>query len=170
MPVIRLTPIGSNFKVADREALTTQLVKELAGDATEKGPVIFEIPLSGGDRFDSLVVWEKWKDKNVPAQTRSEIILAAYGEKKDKIALPLGVTYQEAMEQNLLPYAVVPMMRKNEISAESLKTAVQKCGGFILEKGKTELRFPTMEMAKEAHQRLVDELPKGYWSIVQNAT
>jgi hypothetical protein len=36
-----------------------------------------------------------------------------------------------------------------------------------LSNGKVELRFPTMAMAEEAHQRLSERLPGGYWSILE---
>ena len=166
MPVIRFSPTATVFKREEREAMVAQLAKELAGEATEQGPVIFEIPLEGMEKFDALVVWGKWKD--LASQTRSEIILAAYKEKKDKIAQPLGVTYKEAIEQNLLPYGVVPLTRNGEIPLEKLKEAMKKHGAFVLPGAKVDLRFPTMEMARQAHQKLIDELPKGYWSIVQS--
>lgn len=168
MPVIRLTATGSVFKGEDREPMIAQLAKELKGEPTENPPVIFEIPLSGVDKIDVLVVWEKWKEKDVPSQTRGEIILAAYGGEQNKIAQPLGVTYKEAMEQNLLPYAVVPMTRKNEVPVDQLKAVMKKYGGFVLDDDKVDLRFPTMEMAREVHKKLVDEMPKGYWSIVHS--
>jgi len=168
MPVIRQTAAGPVLKGEDRAALTAQLAKELAGKATENGPVIFEIPVSGGKKIDVLVVWEKWKENGIPSQTRSDIILAAYGKKKNKIAQPLGVTYVEAMEQNLLPYAVVPMARKNEVPADQLIAVMKQHGGFVLEDNKVDLRFPTLEMAQDAHAKLVDELPKAYWSIVHS--
>jgi hypothetical protein len=41
-------------------------------------------------------------------------------------------------------------------------------GAFILDNDKIDPRFPTMEMARQAHQQLVDEMPNGYWSIVQS--
>lgn len=148
--------------------MIAQLAKELGGEATENGPLIFEIPLSGSDKMDVIVVWEKWKEKDVPTQLRSDMILAAYGDKKDKIVLPLGVTYKEAIDQNLLPYSIVPLTRKNEASEADLKATMKKHGGFVLAGGKVELRLPTMEMAEQVHTKLVDELPKGYWSIVQS--
>jgi len=168
MPVIRQTATGLVLKSEDRAALTAQLAEELAGNATEDGPVIFEIPVSEGKKIDVVVVWEKWKEKAVPSQTRSDIILAANGKKQNKIAQPLGVTYREAMEQNLLPDAVVPMTRKNEVPTEQLKHVMKQHGGFVLEEDKVDLRFPTLEMAQDAHAKLVDELPKAYWSIVHS--
>jgi hypothetical protein len=168
MPVIRQTATGPVLKGEDRAVLTAQLAEELAGKATENGPLIFEIPVSEGKKIDVLVVWEKWKEKAIPSQTRSDVIPAAYGKKKTKIAQPLGVTYKEALEQNLLPYAVVPMSRKNEIPTEQLKHVMKQHGGFVLEDDKVDLRFPTLEMAQDAHAKLVDEMPKGYWSIVHS--
>lgn len=167
MPVIRLTATATVFKREDREAMLAQLEQEITGEVTEGGPVIFEIPLTGTDKFDALVIWNKWKDKDVASQTRSEMILTAYQDKKDKIAQALGVTYKEAIDQNLLPYAVVPMVRKSEVSRDQLISAMRRYGGFPTEGDRVELRLPTMEIAREVHQKLVDELPKGYWSIVQ---
>ena len=40
-------------------------------------------------------------------------------------------------------------------------------GGIALDGGKVDLRFPTRAMAEAAHQRLVDLLPGGYWSILE---
>jgi hypothetical protein len=166
MPVIRLTPTAPAFRREQRQALLDQLSRELAGQATEKGPVVFEIPLDQTDKMDVLVVWEAWKD--VPSEIRSDVILEAYKDKKDTISQALGVTYQEANDQNLLPYAVLPMARRGEVDPETLKAAMLKQGGFALEGGKVDLRFPTRTMAQEAHRRLCDEVSKGYWSMVQS--
>lgn len=164
MPIIRLTAAPTVFRGERRQALLEQLSAELAGQATENGPVVFEIPLDLTDKMDVLVVWESWKD--VPSEVRSEVILEAYKDKKDKISQALGVTYQEAIDGRLLPYAVLPMTRRGEVDPETLKAAMLKQGGFALEGGKVDLRFPTLSMAQEAHRRLCDEAPKGYWSIV----
>jgi hypothetical protein len=166
MPVIRLTPTAPAFRREQRQALLDQLSRELAGQATEKGPVVFEIPLDQADKMDVLVVWEAWKD--VPSEIRSDVVLEAYKDKKDTISQALGVTYQEANDQNLLPYAVLPMTRRGEVDPETLKAAMLKQGGFALEGGKVDLRFPTRTMAQEAHRRLCDEVPKGYWSMVES--
>jgi hypothetical protein len=127
--------------------------------------VIFEIPLEQQDRMDVLVVWDAWTD--LRSEDRSSIILDAYQDQQQAIAQALGVTYQEAIEQQVLPYAVLPMTRDGEIDPEAMKKAMLAEGGFLLDNGKIDLRFPTMAMAQVAHQRLCDRLPKGYWSIVQ---
>ena len=84
MPVIRLTPTAPAFRLEQCQALLDQLSRELAGQATENGPVVFEIPLDQTDKMDVLVVWEAWKD--VPSEIRSDVILEAYKDKKDKIS------------------------------------------------------------------------------------
>ena len=74
--------------------------------------MIFEIPVEQPDRIDVLVVWQEWE--NVPSMERTNIILEAYTEKDDKLAQAVGVTYEEAMEQQLLPYAVVSRFESRE--------------------------------------------------------
>ena len=49
-----------------------------------------------------------------------------------------------------------------------LNAAMLKQGGFALEGGKVDLRFPTRTMAQEAHRQLCDEVPKGYRSMVES--
>src|SRR5258708_6114409 len=166
MPVIRLTPVAPAFRREQRQTLLDQLSREIAGPPTETGPVVYEIPLDQSDKMDVLVVWEAWKD--VPSEVRSNVILEAYKDKKDKISQALGVTHQEAIDQSLLPYAVLPMTRRGEVDPETLKAAMLKQGGFALEGGKVDLRFPTRAMTQEAHRRLCDELPKRYWSMVES--
>ncbi len=166
MPIIRLTATAKVFKNEQRQELIEQLARERAGEPTAKGPVIFEIPLEPTDKMDVLVVWEAWKD--VPSEIRSDIILEAYKDVKGKISQALGVTYQEAIAQHVLPYAVQPLTRRGEVDPAALKAAMLKYGGMALDGDKVDLRFPTMAMAEEVHRKLCDEVPKGYWSLVQS--
>lgn len=165
MPVIRGQPQASIVTAEQRQKVAEQLARELAGEPTPSGPVIFEIPFEQQDRIDVLVVWEAWKPFS--STERSNMILEAYKGLQAQIAQALGVTYHEAIEQQVLPYAVLPMIRRGEINEEELKKAMLAEGGFALENGKVDLRFPTMPLAEQAHKRLTDALPKGYWSIVQ---
>jgi hypothetical protein len=165
MPVIRGEPAAKAITHAQRKNLVNQLKNELSGQLSQNGPVIFEIPLEQSDKIDVLVVWDAWEPFR--SEDRSSVILEAYKEQKRNIAQALGVTYREALEQQVLPYAVIPMVRRGEVNAEELKKAMIAEGGFSLEGGKFDLRFPTMALAEQAHRRLSDKLPKGYWSIVQ---
>jgi hypothetical protein len=165
MPVIRGEAVVSVITAEQRKNVVDQLARELSGETTPNGPVIFEIPFEPPHKFDVLVVWDAWAPFS--SEDRSSIILGAYKEQSPRIAQALGVTYQEAIEQQVLPYVVVPMVRHGEIDPEELKRAMIAEGGLILANGKVELRFPTMALAEQAHRRLSDRLPKGYWSIVQ---
>jgi len=135
MPVIRGAAIVTHVPAEQRAALLRQLSEEREGQSTERGPVIFEIPLQQPGKIDVLVVWQAWEA--VPAEVRSEIILEAYRDQQQRIAQALGVTYLEAMEQQLLPYAIVPMIRQGELSAEELRRAMLAEGGILHEGGKS---------------------------------
>ena len=165
MPVIRGRAHVSVITAEQRQSVAQQLALELTGVPTPSGPVIFEIPFEPQDRIDVLVVWDAWQPFS--STERSDMILAAYNGSQAQIAQALGVTYQEAIEQQVLPYAVMPMLRRGEIHEEDVKNAMLAEGGIVRENGKVDLRFPTMALAEQAHRRLADALPKGYWSIAQ---
>jgi hypothetical protein len=163
MPVIRGSTKIKPLTPQRRAALVARLTAERQ-QPTQDGPVLFEIPLEQSDRFDVMVVWQEWE--SVTSEDRSAIIREVY-QGDQNVAQALGVTYQEAMEQQLLPYAVVPMARPDEIDPEKVREAMIQEGGIHLERDRVDLRFPTMAMAEASHQRLVQRLPRGYWSIVQ---
>jgi hypothetical protein len=165
MPVIRGKQTATALEPAKRAALLGLLTQERAS-ATLDGPVIFEIPLEQPDRMDVMVIWDLWE--GIRSEDRTDLILEAYQDEKERIALALGVTQQEALQQQLLPYAVVPMVRRGEVDAAQLRQAMLEEGAIALSPEKVALRLPTMAMAQAAHQRLCDKLPKGYWSIVQS--
>lgn len=164
MPVFRGPIQVSRVTPEQRQQVAAQLAKELV-EQTPDGPIIFEIPLEHQQRFDVLVVWNAWEPFN--STERSNLILQAYQGRDLQIAQALGVTYQEALEQQLLPYAVQPMVRRGEVDDDKLRQEMLAAGGVRLANGKVDLRFPTMSLAEQAHKRLRDVLPMGYWSIVQ---
>jgi hypothetical protein len=164
MPVIRGEQATAPLKPEYRKAIVDSLRKELSGKPVPEGPVVYEIPL-GDERLDVLVVWQAWK--SIRASDRSAIITDAYGPNAKNIAQALGVTYEEALDQQLLPYAVVPMIRPGEADEGELRRLMRAEGAFCLFGDKLDLRFPTMEMAEVAHRKLTKKMPKGYWSVVQ---
>ncbi len=75
MPVIR--PAAREQPLATvREHLADLLVKELLGERSRMGPVIFELPTDQPDQVDVIVVWEAWK--SLPTEVRSEVVRDAY--------------------------------------------------------------------------------------------
>jgi hypothetical protein len=165
MPVIRGISKSASLTSERRKVLRDELIDELTGKSSTDGPLIFEIPLEQSDRIDVIVVWNAFD--GVRAEDSTGLILDAYSDRKVEIALAMGVTYHEAVAQHLLPYTVVPMMKRGQVEPAALNKAMMEEGGVALSNGKVELRFPTMAMAEEAHQRLSERLPEGYWSILE---
>jgi hypothetical protein len=136
-----------------RESLLTELKNEF-NQSTEGGPVIFEIQI-GTECFDVLVVWEKW-NKVVRSEDRTRLILDAYDDKQKEIAQALGVTYEEAIQQQLLPYTIVSNIEKTGQSTNiypakdelwlERNNIKRQNGGITLPNGNVELRFPTRAM------------------------
>jgi hypothetical protein len=152
MPVIRGQAQAPVVTAEQRQKVTQQLADELAGNQTPGGPVIFEIPLEEQGRIDVLVLWDA-RDPFSPTD-RSNMILEVYKPLNVKVAQALGVTYQEAIDQQVLPYAVVPMIRRGEINEEDVKKAMLVERGIALPNGKVDLRLPVMSLAEQAHKRL----------------
>jgi hypothetical protein len=168
MPLIRGQATLRTLTADRRKDLLGLLAKERSGGSDPNGPVIFEIPLEQSDRIDVLVVWDAFE--GLRSEDRTGLILEVYKDEQARIAQALGVTYQEAVEQYLLPYAVIPMTRRGEVDPAELRKAMLAEGAIRLPGDKADLRFPTMAMAEAAHQRLCERLPRGYWSIAQTAS
>jgi hypothetical protein len=182
MPVIRMSDTTTTTTLLPpevRESFLTRLKKEFE-QSTEGGPVIFEIPL-GTECFDVLVVWQDWA-KVESAEDRTRLILDAYGEKQEQIAQALGVTYEEAMQQQLLPYTIVSTFEKdhklarlacNEDEGEvekllaDIRNDKRTHGGIVLPNGEVELRFPTRAMVDNTCEKLRAEHTEYrlYWSV-----
>lgn len=168
MPVVRGQSSNIKLDPDRRRDLLDQFRNELHGEATPHGPVIFEIPLELPDSLDVLVVWHAWE--GLRSEDRTGLIIEGYGDRRGEIAQALGVTYQEAMEQQLIPYAVVPMTRLDETNSDAAVEAMLEQGAIALPDGSVELRFPTWLMAEAAHCQLVSDMPRGCWSIIQTTT
>ena len=128
-------------------------------------PVVFEIPFTG-TRYEVVVVWSRWKD--VQPDERTDIINEAYrssGRQLD-IAQAMGSTYDEAIGDRLLPYAVHPHAREGEADFNELHKAMLEEGAIDLGEDKVDLRFPTKRMAETALERLQKNHPKGHWGLV----
>src|SRR5258708_4042939 len=113
MPVIRGISRSTALTSERRKTLRDELVGELSGKSSPDGPLIFEIPLEQSDKIDVIVVWNAFD--GVRAEDSTALILDAYDDRKDEISLAMGVTYHEAIAQQLLPYTVVPMMRRGQV-------------------------------------------------------
>jgi hypothetical protein len=173
MPVIR-GRFTAHAPTPERRAhLKEQLVGELSGQATPRGPLIFEIPLEESDRFDVIVIWDEFE--GVPIEDRDQLIFEGYHDRGRRISMAMGVTRREAEDQNLLRYTVFPkapiladLGDHDPIDPASLAEwhrAMIEEGGIALDSGEIALRFPTRAMAEDAQARLAERLPRARWSI-----
>ena len=121
------------------------------------------------------VFWDRWEE--VPADERGEQIMAAYREVMgdsfvDKIGLLGGYTFPEAVALGLLPYQVIPLVRKGDpVTVEQCRQAMLDAGASTLFPGhKTQLRFATPGQAEVGRNQLVKSLPASepVWTIVKD--
>jgi hypothetical protein len=186
MPVIRATGRGEPLANL-RTQLSEALVKELMGETTPKGPLIFEIPTARSDEIDVVVVWEAWRSLS-PGE-RTDIIRNAYkqyglelsdaiqsldstnaprgpiGPRVAKIAI--GTTWDQALAEGLLPYSVQPQVGSSDrIDLGSLRYLMIEAGAVERPEG-LQLRFPDARLAADAQARLCEQMPAAHWAIVE---
>ena len=164
MPVIRGRLIGTKLPDERKTTLLTRLIAEREGKPAPGGPVIFEIPLDQADKLDVMVVWDEWE--GIRSEDRTQIIKEVYQDKADDLALALGVTREEAIEQGVLPYRVrLRFGPQPEFTEEAFRSARVAVGGFDGPQGAVELRFPTRTTAEEAVEQLKNRLPGSQWVV-----
>jgi hypothetical protein len=154
--------------------LVDELTHELKQSHESGQPVIDEQHFSRTGKMRVTVLWDKWED--VPHEERVEIILKAYenAEGKDvreNVVLAVALTFPEAYEAGMLPFQVIPLLRKGDpVSAEDcVKLMLAEGASTLIPGGKPELRFPSENEAKESIKRLVKRLPESepVWAVVQ---
>jgi len=184
MPVIR--PAGRKQPIATvRDHLTDLLVKELMGERSRMGPVIFELPTDQANRVDVIVVWEAWK--SLPPEARSEVVRDAYqrfarvlesslqidpNEPRDLLVpTPASVTcatWDDLTNLDLLPYKIQPTAGEDAFDPEDARLLMTEVGAIWTPFG-VQLRFPNKEMATDVYARLMTEMPEARWSIIESS-
>jgi hypothetical protein len=172
MPVIRGPVRASTLTKEKRDEMFAILQGELAGAAPSNGkavweaPLIFEIPLERldgpSDRIDVIVVWNAFED--IRSEERSALILDAYGDRADMIVQALGATREEAMEQYLLPYRILPMEQRADLDSTESGKAMLDEGGFLIG-NRVLLYYPNRKMADVAIERLFKKAPNARWAL-----
>ena len=185
MPVIR--PAGRAEPIATvRDHLADQLVKELMGERSRMGPVIFELPTDQANQVDVIVVWEAWK--SLPIEARSEVVRDAYDRfarvlessihqidpskpLEPLVPTPASVTcatWDDLTTSDLLPYKIQPTAGEDEVDPEDVRLLMIEAGPIWTPFG-VQLRFPNKEMATDVYVRLMEEMPEARWSIVDSS-
>jgi hypothetical protein len=175
MPVFRVP--APAMPAALHQSLLERLKRERRQPSPSGEPLIFEIPVEEPDRIDVLVVWQEWD--HVPSLERTKIILEAFDDQGDKVSQAVGATYDEAMQQQLLPYSIVSrfeispkflsLVYTSDEEADkqlaNIRQAMLELGGAKRMGDKVDLRFPTWEMAEQALSTLLTKLPNANWLI-----
>jgi hypothetical protein len=93
---------------------------------------------------------------------------------RDRIALASGLTVPEAHAAGMLPYEIIPALRKGDlVTEEQTRQALLEEGGTQLGHWrKVPLRLATQEEAEAARQRLIRRFPgsEDVWMINREIT
>jgi len=90
---------------------------------------------------------------------------------RQRIALASGLTVPEAYAAGMLPFQIIPALRRGDpVTAEQCRQAmIEEGASTLIEADKPQLRFATEEEAEAARKRLVRRLPSSdqVWVITQ---
>jgi hypothetical protein len=161
---------------AVKSELARDLGEALKGDSNSGQPMVYEQEYSTG-KLRVNVVWDRWA--GVRLEDRSATILRAYElaeglESRDRVALASGLTVPEATAAGMLPFQIIPALRKGDpLTSEEVREAMQSEGASALAgPGTLQLRFATREEAEACRQRLIQRFPGSddVWLISQDLT
>jgi hypothetical protein len=153
--------------------LVERLADELRANRQSGQPMIDEQEFPT-KKIRVNVIWDEWD--RVPLEDRTATILRAYEqaegrEYRDRIALASGLTVPEAHAAGMLPYRVIPAVRKGDpVTVEQCRQALIDGGASTLFGADSpQLRFSTDEEAEAARKRLGQRLPNSepVWVIVK---
>jgi hypothetical protein len=172
--------IRSRLKPGSQETganLVEPIVAALKDVEQTDGPVIFEVPAGSTDFVQVIVVWNRWSE--LPADVRSRIVIEAYERAgvdvpdivgADRISTIIPVTVGQALEMGVLSYSVQCNVHRSDPNYGRIQQ-LMKQEGAIETDGGTDLRLPTVELAREARDRLQvgtrEMVPEVHWQITQ---
>lgn len=154
-------------------ALVELLASELR-DRHESGQPVIEEQRFPTGLIRVTVVWDDWD--RVLQEDRAEIILRAYElaegkEARDRIALAIGWTVPEAHASGMLPFQIIPAVRKGDsVTLEQCRAAMVAEGASILiDPNNPQLRSTTEKEAEDCKNRLIERLPRSepVWVITK---
>jgi hypothetical protein len=160
-----------------KHELVDSIVKALRDEQPDDGLVIFEVLTGSSDFVEVIVVWDRWAE--LSADARNKIVIKAYQQASasgsgslsaDQISTILPVTVSQAIEMGVLPYSVQYNVLQSDVRYEKIRELLKRQGAIETDLG-TELRLPTLQMAKDARDRLqadtLDLQPAVHWQIAQ---
>jgi hypothetical protein len=156
-----------------RGDLAERLADELRSGRASGQPMIDELEYASG-KISVTVVWDEWD--RLSLEDRTSIILRAYELAegrgyRDRIALASGLTVPEAYGAGMLPFQIIPALRRGDpVTPEQCRQAMLEEGAStLLAADKPQLRFSSEEEAEAARRRLIRRLPDSepVWVVTQ---
>lgn len=153
--------------------LVDRLADELRHTHESGQPLIYERRFPTG-KIRVAVIWDDWD--RLPLEERTDIVLRAYEkaegrESRDRVALASGLTVPEAYSAGMLPFQIIPVLRKGDpVTIEQCRDAMRAEGASTLfGADQPQLRFATSEEAEAARRRLIQRLPESdqVWAITR---
>lgn len=157
------------------DELVRRLQNELTAGRESGQPFIEERQADSGETRSVNVFWDEWD--GISEEDRIAVIRQAYEnafgpEFADQIVLVAGYSMPEGRDFGLLRYAVVSGLRSTDtFGVEDCRDALIAEGASILEDpNRPELRFPTLDDAIAAVNRLDERLPgsRDVWIIAED--
>lgn len=154
--------------------LADRLAEEIR-TSREFGQPLIDEQTFPSDKIRIVVIWDEWD--RLSLADRTAIILHAYDlaegrEYRERIALASGLTVPEAYAAGMLPYQVLPALRKSDpvTASECRKAMMEEGASTLLTSDEPQLRFSTREEAEACQQRLSERLPNSdpVWVIAQD--
>lgn len=154
--------------------LAERLADELKQNRDAGQPMIDEQEFSTGN-LRVTVLWDAWDQ--LPSEDRTATILRAYEiaegrAYRERVALASGLTVPEAYASGMLPFEIIPALRRGDaVTANQCSRAMIEEGASTLQVAeKPHLRFATEEEAEASRKRLAARLPESeqVWVITQD--
>lgn len=163
-------------KPPEYDKLVRRLVQELRKPAEDLQPLILEHEIEPTGSRHVHVIWDRWKE--LSEEQRSDVIWEAYTQAEGKqaaeeITIASGATPAEAVVLGLLPFKVVPTRKRHEARppmAQYKKVLKAEARNTLLGPDADELRYPRLEEAEEAKNRLERALAGSEWAVVQEVS
>ncbi len=154
------------------QPLVDELIEELRSPKDFGWPLVIETPIPRSSSKTLTVIWDKWQP--YADEFRIDTALQAFGvvdgpAALDQIGLVESLTVPEARDAGMLPFRVVPLVRRDDpVTDADCRQAMIKLGASTLEDPlRPDFRFPTERMAEACRQALIEALPKSdnVWSV-----
>jgi hypothetical protein len=143
--------------------LVRALATELKSNRESGQPLIEEQEYVTG-KIRVNVIWDKWD--HIPLENRTATIFRAYENAegpgyRDKIALASGLTVPEAHASGMLPFQIIPAVRRGDpVNLEQCRQAmIDEGASMLFGADKLQLRFATEHDAEACCKRLIQHLP-----------